>query len=198
MDIIAGGTEAKTKLGEKDCVVTAACIRFDKVTYELTYYHNGKFETIWMNENEFILKNGQVYFKTVDKNGVTSFINSDIGNIGPENDEGYERAFIHGRRRQGLRGPHDSPSQGCGQHGGGRAEIRQGPRDEALGKKHHQGAERGDCLHEKLAGKAWQVTPCDAGSQREAEKTGAPIRCGRDERNVRARIRMRAEVSLNA
>jgi hypothetical protein len=56
MDVIECGREAKTKLGQKDALITAVCIRYEKITYELTYFNNGKFDTVWMHETEFILK----------------------------------------------------------------------------------------------------------------------------------------------
>lgn len=54
MNIIPPGTPVKLKLDKhNDYMVTAACIRFGGVNYELTYILNGEPKTIWAFEQEF-------------------------------------------------------------------------------------------------------------------------------------------------
>lgn len=53
MNIIKCGTPAITKIGQIESIVTSSNIRFNSVTYELSYFHNGDYKTVWLNENEF-------------------------------------------------------------------------------------------------------------------------------------------------
>jgi hypothetical protein len=55
MQIFPCGTEIKTKLGEIDGLITAALVRSERVSYEITYFNqveNG-FTTTWMFDFEF-------------------------------------------------------------------------------------------------------------------------------------------------
>lgn len=51
--MIKCGTKVKTALGDMEGIVTAVCDRFEKVTYEVTYYYSGEFKSMWMAESEF-------------------------------------------------------------------------------------------------------------------------------------------------
>ncbi len=53
IELIPCGTKVTPKLLKVDAMITCSSIRFDKVTYELTYFNSGEQKTIWMNENEF-------------------------------------------------------------------------------------------------------------------------------------------------
>jgi hypothetical protein len=53
MEIIPCGTKAQTKSGLIDAIITATKIRFNSVTYELSYFHDGKYEVVWLDESEF-------------------------------------------------------------------------------------------------------------------------------------------------
>lgn len=59
MNLIKCGSEVRTKMGKVTAMITAVNIRFDKVQYELSFFVNDKIETIWMNENEFIIDSEQ-------------------------------------------------------------------------------------------------------------------------------------------
>lgn len=58
IEIYEGGTEATPKLNPVKSMITAAIIRFKDIRYELTYFHEGKQETVWMNEKEFTVPDG--------------------------------------------------------------------------------------------------------------------------------------------
>jgi hypothetical protein len=47
------GTIVNTIIGQVEGMITAQSIRFDKITYEITYYINKEQKTAWMNEKEF-------------------------------------------------------------------------------------------------------------------------------------------------
>jgi len=34
-------------------MITGICIRFDRIQYEFSYFHNGDIKIIWLSENEF-------------------------------------------------------------------------------------------------------------------------------------------------
>lgn len=65
MEILPCGTPVKTKLGLIEGLITAACIRFEAVTYEISYFVDGQEKTIWMNEAEFTanVKHNTIGFK---------------------------------------------------------------------------------------------------------------------------------------
>ncbi len=56
MEIIKGGTEVITKLGNIKAIVTACTIRENYVQYELTWFLNGEYKTAWLSEKEFHTK----------------------------------------------------------------------------------------------------------------------------------------------
>lgn len=53
IEIIKSGTEVETVNGQIKGTVTAASIRFNSVSYEISYFHNGEYKSCWMNELEF-------------------------------------------------------------------------------------------------------------------------------------------------
>lgn len=53
------GTKVIIKNGSVNAVITAICLRFDCLTYELTYFA-GDYKKEWMFEVEFEVENGTV------------------------------------------------------------------------------------------------------------------------------------------
>ncbi len=53
INVFQCGTKVDTKIGKIQGMITCSSIRFDKVQYEITFNNDGKFETVWMNEEEF-------------------------------------------------------------------------------------------------------------------------------------------------
>lgn len=53
MNLYKCGTHVITNMGSIEGMVTAICIRFDAVTYEVSYFIEGNHKTIWINEAEF-------------------------------------------------------------------------------------------------------------------------------------------------
>jgi len=53
------GTNVVIKISEQIAIITATVIRFDNVSYELTYHYQGTYLTVWCNEMEFEAKNNQ-------------------------------------------------------------------------------------------------------------------------------------------
>lgn len=47
------GAEVTTKLSSVKGMITCIAIRFDKITYEISYFNNGDQKCVWMNEAEF-------------------------------------------------------------------------------------------------------------------------------------------------
>lgn len=47
------GTMVTTKLGNLEGMITCYSNRFMKIQYEITYYLNGEFKTVWLTDNEF-------------------------------------------------------------------------------------------------------------------------------------------------
>ena len=58
MDILNCGAIVRVKIANIEAIITCAAIRFEKVTYELTYYSDIEQKTIWCNENEFEVSHG--------------------------------------------------------------------------------------------------------------------------------------------
>lgn len=56
MEILKCGITVIFKLARIEGMITCAAIRFDKVTYEVTYFINGKSESTWVNEFEIEVK----------------------------------------------------------------------------------------------------------------------------------------------
>lgn len=50
--IIECGTTVRPKLLKVDAIITAICIRFERVTYEISYFNNGEYKTVWLSESE--------------------------------------------------------------------------------------------------------------------------------------------------
>ncbi|MDQ3047067.1 MAG: hypothetical protein M3R27_05920 [Bacteroidota bacterium] len=59
INAIVCGTEVTPKLIPITGIITAICARYNKLTYEITYYDSGEFKTTWMHESEFTLKVSQ-------------------------------------------------------------------------------------------------------------------------------------------
>lgn len=53
MNLYKCGTHVKINMGLIEGMITAICIRFNAVTYEISYFTEGVQKTIWMNEAEF-------------------------------------------------------------------------------------------------------------------------------------------------
>lgn len=53
MKLLPCGITVRTKISNIEGMITAACIRFDKVTYEISYFSNSEQKVIWMHEKEF-------------------------------------------------------------------------------------------------------------------------------------------------
>lgn len=70
MNVIKCGTEVITKLESIHCLITCISIRFDKITYEVSYFRNGIYYTVWLNEEEFSkvdeVNKSKIGFKTND------------------------------------------------------------------------------------------------------------------------------------
>ena len=47
------GATIKTKIGSIEGMITCQSIRFGNVKYEISYFSDGKQESIWMHEDEF-------------------------------------------------------------------------------------------------------------------------------------------------
>lgn len=47
------GTKAITITGKIEGIITGISIRFDKVSYEFSYFYNGDYKSVFLNENEF-------------------------------------------------------------------------------------------------------------------------------------------------
>ena len=55
MELIKCGTKVTTVIGEISGIITAICVRFDKVQYEFSYFVNGEYKNIWIDSCEFIV-----------------------------------------------------------------------------------------------------------------------------------------------
>lgn len=53
MNVYKCGEKATPKCHQVTCMITCVTIRFDKVTYELSYFQHGEQKTVWMHEEEF-------------------------------------------------------------------------------------------------------------------------------------------------
>lgn len=61
MEILKCGTLVIIKQAKIEGVVTCAAIRFEKITYEITYYLSGEQKTIWTHESEIEVKEKEEY-----------------------------------------------------------------------------------------------------------------------------------------
>ncbi len=57
MDILSSGTIVKTKMGNIEGIITGATIRFNNVSYEISYFMDGEYKEAWLNEVEFTIDN---------------------------------------------------------------------------------------------------------------------------------------------
>lgn len=57
MEVYECGKNVITKIGNVSGIITAACIRFEKVQYEVSYFLNGERKEVWLDEREFTLEN---------------------------------------------------------------------------------------------------------------------------------------------
>lgn len=61
------GTKVIPKMQKMEAMITCSTIRFDRVVYEVSYFYNGEYKTIWLHENEFDvekdIEKGSVGFK---------------------------------------------------------------------------------------------------------------------------------------
>lgn len=66
LSVVPCGTIVKTVIGSIEGMITAFIVRFDKVQYEISYFHDGEQKTLWMNEMEFTAKTEKqsIGFKT--------------------------------------------------------------------------------------------------------------------------------------
>ena len=47
------GTMVIISIGKTEGMITSMNVRFDSVSYEITYYFNGEYKTVWLREREF-------------------------------------------------------------------------------------------------------------------------------------------------
>ena len=47
------GSTIKTRTGDIVAIITAISIRFEKRTYEVSYFFNGEYHSAWLSEQEF-------------------------------------------------------------------------------------------------------------------------------------------------
>lgn len=55
MKVVKCGSRVKSVLTNIEGIVTAASIRFNSVSYEVSYFNNGEYKQVWFNECEFEL-----------------------------------------------------------------------------------------------------------------------------------------------
>lgn len=53
MTLIPCGTDATIKLTGIKAIITAIEIRFELITYQLSYFNNGEMHTVWLNDKLF-------------------------------------------------------------------------------------------------------------------------------------------------
>jgi len=58
MEVVKCGAKAHINLSQAEAVVTGISIRFGRASYELSYYHNGECKTVWCDESEFTVGDG--------------------------------------------------------------------------------------------------------------------------------------------
>lgn len=57
--IIKCGSKVRTALSNINGIVTAVSIRFNSVSYEVSYFNNGEYKQAWLNKEEFIIIEGK-------------------------------------------------------------------------------------------------------------------------------------------
>lgn len=55
MTVVKCGSKVKSVLTNIEGIVTAVSIRFNAVAYEVSYFNNGEYKQVWLNESEFEL-----------------------------------------------------------------------------------------------------------------------------------------------
>ena len=53
IEVIPCGTEVTIKMGKIQGIISAISIRYAAYAYEITYYNDGEYKTVWCNEKEF-------------------------------------------------------------------------------------------------------------------------------------------------
>lgn len=53
LEVIPCGTKVELILGKFAGIVNSISISFNKISYEIKYVHDGKYQTTWANELEF-------------------------------------------------------------------------------------------------------------------------------------------------
>jgi hypothetical protein len=53
IEVFPCGEIVRTIIGDIEGMITAVCIRFEEVRYEISYFVNQEQCTVWMNEKEF-------------------------------------------------------------------------------------------------------------------------------------------------
>lgn len=59
MTIVKGGTKVTTVLSNIQGIVTGTSIRFEAISYEVSYFNNGEYKQVWLNESEFTITEGK-------------------------------------------------------------------------------------------------------------------------------------------
>lgn len=59
MKVFECGSRIKTSLSVIPAIITAISIRFNAVAYEVSYFNNGEYKQIYLNETEFTLEDGK-------------------------------------------------------------------------------------------------------------------------------------------
>ncbi len=59
MEVFKCGVYVIIKLANIKGLITCCSIRFDKVSYEITYFIGGEQKTIWVNQNEFEIEDSE-------------------------------------------------------------------------------------------------------------------------------------------
>lgn len=59
MDLLSCGQKVITKLSKIEGIITSISIKFNYVSYEVSYFHEGEYKQIWLNEAEFDTENQQ-------------------------------------------------------------------------------------------------------------------------------------------
>ena len=57
-DVIKCGARVTPKLSNIEGIITCISIRFEKISYEVTYFYNGDFKVVWCHEDEFEVGKG--------------------------------------------------------------------------------------------------------------------------------------------
>lgn len=58
MEVVNCGAKVHINLSQAEAIVTEISIRFGRASYGLNYYHNGESKTVWCDESEFTVDDG--------------------------------------------------------------------------------------------------------------------------------------------